>query len=65
MTLGQAGAIAGNAAALFDGGDDVVYSNAQFSNPTVFSRGGVVQDQHHLGGKIIGFGNNQNGDSNS
>ena len=37
VALGQAGKIPGNTAATFNGSDDFVSSDAQFSNPTVYS----------------------------
>ncbi len=65
VTLGAAGAVAGNSAATFDGGDDVVYSNGAFSNPTVFSTEAWFKTSTTSGGKIIGFGNQQNGESSN
>lgn len=65
VTLGQSGAIPGNAAARFDGSNDVVYSNGMFSNPTVFSVEAWFNTTSTAGGKIIGFGNAQNGESNN
>lgn len=65
VTLGADGVLAGNKAALFDGADDAVYSNAQFSNPTVYSEEAWFKTNSTSGGKIIGFGNAQNGESNN
>lgn len=65
VTLGGAGAVAGGKAAGFDGSDDVVFSNTQFSNPTVFSTEAWFKTTTTSGGKIIGFGNAQQGESGS
>lgn len=65
VTLGADGVLAGNKAALFDGADDAVYSNAQFSNPTAYSEEAWFKTNSTSGGKIIGFGNAQNGESNN
>ncbi len=65
VTLGAAGVISGNSAAQFDGSNDLVSSNGQFSNPTVFSTEAWFKTTSTAGGKIIGFGSGQTGDSGS
>lgn len=65
VTLGANGVVSGNLAAQFDGANDVVTSNAQFSNPTAYSMEAWFNTTTNAGGKIIGFGNAQTGDSNN
>ncbi|MFT3970689.1 MAG: PKD domain-containing protein [Micropruina sp.] len=65
VALGRAGVITGNTAAQFDGTNDLVSSNGQFSNPTVFSTEAWFQTTSTTGGKIVGFGNAQSGNSAS
>ncbi len=65
VTLGVDGVLSGAKAAQFDGSDDVVFSNAQFSNPTEYSTEAWFKTTTTSGGKIIGFGNAQQGQSGS
>ncbi|MEA4944772.1 MAG: PKD domain-containing protein [Propionicimonas sp.] len=65
VTLGADGVIAGNAAAQFDGSDDVVTSDGVFSNPTVYSLEAWFRTTTNAGGKIIGFGGSQSGNSSN
>ncbi|MFT4297058.1 MAG: PKD domain-containing protein [Micropruina sp.] len=65
VTLGEEGVIAGNRAARFDGSDDVVTSNGIFSNPAVYTVEAWFKTTSTTGGKIIGFGNAQSGNSGS
>ncbi len=65
VSLGAAGRIAGNAAASFAGDDDLVSSDAQVSNPTVYSEEVWFKTTSTAGGKIIGFGDNPAGTSGS
>ncbi|MGO1488733.1 MAG: PKD domain-containing protein [Arachnia sp.] len=65
-TLGQPSEVtSGNLAASFDGSDDFVSSNLAFTNPTVFSLESWVKTTTTTGGKIIGFGSAQTGNSSS
>ncbi|MCA0295768.1 MAG: PKD domain-containing protein [Actinobacteria bacterium] len=64
-TKGVTGVISGNTAATFDGNDDFVASNAQFSNPTVYSEEAWFKTTDTSGGKIIGFGSRNDGTSDS
>jgi len=61
------GALAGNSdtAASFDGADDTVYSNQRFSNPTTYSLELWFNSNSTSGGKLIGFGGSQTGNSSS
>ncbi len=65
VTLGAAGKIPGNAAATFNGNNGFVSSDAQFSNPTVYSEEAWFKTTSTSGGKIIGFGDNQTGNSSN
>ncbi|NHB84223.1 PKD domain-containing protein [Tessaracoccus sp. HDW20] len=65
VTLGATGMRAGTRAAQFDGVDDVIFSNAQFSNPTEFSTEAWFKTTTTSGGKIVGFGNAQQGQSSN
>ena len=50
-------------AATFDGNDDLVSSNAQYSNPRNYSEEIWVKTTTNSGGKLIGFGASQTGTS--
>ncbi|MFT4216805.1 MAG: PKD domain-containing protein [Micropruina sp.] len=63
VTLAASGVLAGNTAAQFDGVDDMVSTNGGFTNPTTFSVESWFKTTSTAGGKIIGFGNGQSGDS--
>ncbi len=67
VTLGAAGAIKGttNTAASFDGVNDLVASVNRFSNPRNYSEEAWFKTTSTNGGKIIGFGDQQNGTSNN
>ncbi|WP_210480609.1 PKD domain-containing protein [Naasia sp. SYSU D00948] len=67
VTKPVAGALTGNpsTAASFDGSDDGAYSNARFSNPTTYSLELWFKSDSTSGGKLIGFGGNQTGLSQS
>ncbi|MCB0911275.1 MAG: PKD domain-containing protein, partial [Propionibacteriaceae bacterium] len=64
-TQGVAGVLTDNTAASFDGGNDFVTSNAQFSNPTIYSEEAWFKTTDATGGKIMGFGNSNTGTSSS
>jgi PKD repeat protein len=66
-TKGQPGALPGvpNTAVTFSGVNGMVSSNAQFSNPTVYSLETWFKTTTILGGKLIGFGDNRTGLSNN
>lgn len=57
--------VAGNGAAQFDGSDDLVSSNTNFNNPTVYSIEAWFKTTSTRGGKIVGFGRAQTGSSGS
>jgi PKD repeat protein len=67
VTHGAAGAVVGttDTAGSFDGNDDTVYTNRRFSNPTTYSLEGWFKTDSTSGGKLIGFGGNQTGNSGS
>ncbi|AQP46315.1 hypothetical protein BW730_00745 [Tessaracoccus aquimaris] len=65
VSQGATGVLTGTKAAQFDGSDDVVFSNAQFSNPTQYSTEAWFKTTTTSGGKIIGFGNAQQGQSSN
>uniref|UniRef100_UPI001E3E9149 PKD domain-containing protein n=1 Tax=Propioniciclava soli TaxID=2775081 RepID=UPI001E3E9149 len=52
-------------ASAFDGSDDLVSSNVAYANPTVFSIESWFNTTSTLGGKVIGFGRAQDGNSGS
>ena len=55
----------GDTAAGFDGNDDLVSSDQPFVNPTVFSLESWFNTETSTGGKLMGFGNQQSGNSSS
>ncbi len=65
VTLGAAGGIKGSTgtAATFDGTDDLVASTSRFGNPRTYSEEAWFKTTTTNGGKIIGFGDKQNGAS--
>jgi hypothetical protein len=67
VTLGQPGAISdGDTAASFDGtGNGLVYENQQVNDPESFSIEAWFKTTTTSGGKIVGFGNQQSGDSSA
>ncbi len=67
VTLGQPGAIGdGDNAASFDGtGNGLVFENTQVNDPESFSIEAWFQTTTTSGGKIVGFGNQQSGDSSA
>ncbi len=64
-TLGEPGALSGNTATKFNGSNGFVSSDTSFSNPTVYSQEAWFKTTTNRGGKIVGFGNRQTGDSTS
>ena len=66
-TKGQPGALSGvsNTAVSFNGINGMASSDAQFSNPSVYSLETWFKTSTVVGGKLIGFGNNRTGQSNS
>ncbi|MEY2848657.1 MAG: hypothetical protein RI885_1322 [Actinomycetota bacterium] len=67
VTKPVAGAVAGTSdtAAAFDGVDGLVSSSRQYSNPQVFSVELWFESTTTSGGKLIGFGRQQTGNSSS
>jgi fibronectin type 3 domain-containing protein len=67
VTLGQAGGILGdsNTAAKFDGSTGYFSSSQQVPSPTTFSVDAWFKTTTTSGGKIIGFGDSQTGDSSN
>jgi PKD repeat protein len=65
VTLGATGAIAANSnqAAQFNGTDGVVFNQASSANPTTFSVEAWAKTSSRAGGRIIGFGDSQQGSS--
>lgn len=57
--------VAGDTAVGFDGTNDLVSTNASFTNPTVFSLEAWFNTTTTSGGKIIGFGRAASGNSSS
>lgn len=67
VTQGSASAIAGtsNTSAAFDGNSGLVSSTESYSNPQTFSTELWFNSTTTRGGKLIGFGSNQTGQSGS
>lgn len=65
VSRGVEGIVAGNAAANFDGSNDVVVSTTQIPGPTTYSTEAWFKTTTNRGGKIIGFGSSASGLSNS
>jgi chitodextrinase len=61
FTYGAAGPIAGEATAVTTNGVDSVVSSNKFPSPSTFSAEAWFRTTTTSGGKIIGFGNRQNG----
>lgn len=62
-SLNVAGAITGNSAVSLDGNNDLVSSSTLFTNPQVFSIELWFRTNDTTGGKLVGFGNSQSGNS--
>ena len=63
VTLGVPGlpTLSGNTAVQFNGSDAMVSSNTTFNNPLTYSEEAWFKTTTTTGGKIMGFGNTQNG----
>ncbi|MFT4225559.1 PKD domain-containing protein [Micropruina sp.] len=65
VTRGVTGIVTENAAARFDGADDVVVSTDRVAGPTTYSTEAWFRTTTNRGGKIIGFGGSPSGLSSS
>ena len=67
VVFGQPGALSGvtNTAAQFNGTNAYLASTTQATNPTVYTASAWFKTATSAGGKIIGFGNANSGDSTS
>ena len=65
LTFGAAGAVAGNTAATLDGATGYAATAVSQPGPNSFSTESWVKTTTTAGGKILGFGNNPDGLSNS
>jgi PKD repeat protein len=65
VAFGQPGALSGvtNTAAQFDGTTSFLASTAQVTNPTVYTASAWFKTATTAGGKILGFGNSNTGNS--